>query len=102
MSLHFYFGGTGSGKTRRLLTTFIQESMGEPRKRFLIVVPEQSTMETQRELVSLHPRQGILNIEVLSISRLAYRVFAETGFRRESMLEEIGKTFLLEKLLALA
>ncbi len=97
MSLHFYFGGTGSGKTRRLLTTFIQESMGEPRKRFLIVVPEQSTMETQRELVSLHPRQGILNIEVLSISRLAYRVFAETGFRRESMLEEIGKTFLLEK-----
>ena len=97
MSLHFYFGGTGSGKTRRLLTTFIQESMREPRKRFLIVVPEQSTMETQRELVSLHPRKGILNIEVLSISRLAYRVFAETGFRRESMLEEIGKTFLLEK-----
>lgn len=97
MALHFYIGGAGSGKTRRLLGDMIEESLREPDRRFFVIVPEQATMETQSRLVRLHPRGGILNIEVLSISRLAYRVFAETGFRKETMLEEIGKTFLLEK-----
>ena len=55
-------------------------------------------METQRQIIRLHPRHGIMNIDVLSMTRLAYRVFAEVGYRREEMLEEIGKTFLLEKI----
>ena len=42
-------------------------------------MPEQFTMQTQKELVSLHPAGGILNIDILSFQRLAYRIFEETG-----------------------
>lgn len=31
-------------------------------------------MQTQKELVSLHPAGGILNIDILSFQRLAYRI----------------------------
>ena len=98
MSLRFYIGGSGAGKSRAVFAHIIEASMEEPRTRFLVLVPEQSTMETQRQIVRLHPRHGILNIDVLSMTRLAYRVFSEVGYRREMMLEEIGKTFLLEKI----
>ena len=97
MALQLYIGGAGSGKSHALFSRIIEESVRERRQRFLILVPEQSTMETQRQIVGLHPRGGILNIEVLSMTRLAGRVFAELGERREELLEEIGKTFLLKK-----
>lgn len=98
MALTFYKGGAGSGKTYRLLSEIIRQSLEAPEKRFYIIVPEQFTMQTQKELVRLHPRHGILNIDVLSFNRLAYRVFQEVGFKGEELLEEIGKTFLLEKI----
>lgn len=98
MALQFLIGGSGAGKSRAVFSRIIRESMEAPARRFLVLVPEQSTMETQRQIVELHPRRGIMNIEVLSITRLAYRVFAEVGFQRETLLEEIGKTFLLEKI----
>ncbi len=98
MALTIYTGGAGSGKTFALLSRIIQESMKHPEQQFYVIVPEQATMQTQKELVRLHPRHGILNIDVLSFNRLAYRVFHETGFQKEELLEEIGKTFLLEKI----
>lgn len=97
MSLTFYLGGAGSGKSHAVFEHIIEESLKAPDRRFLVLVPEQSTMETQRCLVKQHPRSGLLGIEVLSITRLAYRVFMELGLRKEEMLEEIGKTFLLEQ-----
>ncbi|MDO4621206.1 MAG: hypothetical protein Q4B09_11380, partial [Lachnospiraceae bacterium] len=98
MALQIYGGTSAASRTTALLNEMIRRSMAEPERRFFVVAPEQSTMETQKKLVSLHPRKCILNLEVTSLNRLAYRVFAETGFRTEDILEEIGKTFLLEKI----
>ena len=66
MSLQFIIGGSGSGKTRTLYEKLIRQSMEEPDGRFFALVPEQFTMQTQKELVSLHPAGGILNIDILS------------------------------------
>ena len=51
-------------------------------------------MQTQKELVSLHPDGGILNIDVLSFQRLAYRVFEETGTPVGKVLEAVSYTHL--------
>lgn len=97
MALTFITGGAGSGKTHLLLETLIRRSKEDPFRRIFLIVPEQYTMQTQRELVSLHPQKCIMNLEVTSLGRLAQRVFRETGFHGEELLEEIGKSFLLEK-----
>ena len=77
MSLQFILGNSGSGKSSFLYQKVIEESMAHPMESYLILVPEQFTMQTQKELVSLHPKHAIMNIDVLSFNRLAFRVFDE-------------------------
>ena len=100
MSLQLILGSSGSGKSHRLFTTVIEEAIRHPEKNYIVVVPEQSTMQTQRELVELHPAHGILNIDVLSFQRLAYRMFEETGIGGQTVLTETGKNLLLRKVAA--
>ena len=79
VALQFILGGAGSGKTRMLYDRVIKESMEHPEQKYLVVVPEQFTMQTQKEIIRLHPRHGIMNIDILSFKRLAYRVFEDLG-----------------------
>lgn len=87
MSLQFIAGGSGSGKTRYLYEKVIKESEEHPDIQYLFIVPEQYTMQTQKELVRLHPRHGLLNIDVLSFKRLAYRVFEDLGVQLPQVLD---------------
>ena len=91
----FIFGGSGSGKSSVLQERIIRESMEHPEKRYLFLVPDQFTMETQRSLVKKHPRHGIMNIDVLSFGRLSYRVFEETGGVSQPVLDDTGKNLIL-------
>ena len=77
MSLQFIFGGSGSGKTRYLYETLIRQSMEEPKVQYFAIVPEQFTMQTQKDIVMLHPQHGTMNIDIVSFQRLAYRIFEE-------------------------
>lgn len=98
MSLQFILGSSGAGKSHYLFEYIIEESIKNPDQNYIILVPEQFTMQTQKELVARHPCKGILNIDVLSFERLSYRVFEEVGVNTRSMLEEIGKSFVLQKI----
>ena len=97
MPLHFIFGASGAGKSHYIYQKIIQESMEHPGRQYLVLVPEQFTMQTQKELVMMHPKKGILNIDVLSFERLAYRVLEETGESCAQVLEETGKSLVLRK-----
>ena len=57
-------------------------------------------MQTQRQLVDLSENKVIMNIDVLSFKRLAYRVFDELGITNLTVLEETGKNLVLRKLAA--
>lgn len=100
MALQFILGGSGSGKTTQLHEYLHRESIQNPETQYFVVVPEQFTMETQRELVASSPRGGIMNLEVQSFVRLAYRIFQEQGCGREPVLDDMGKTLVLRRVLA--
>ena len=72
--------------------------MEHPERNYYIIVPEQFTMQTQKTLVEMHPGKGILNIDILSFERLAYRVFEETGGDNRKVLEDTGKSMVLQKM----
>ena len=97
MSLRFIAGSSGSGKSYRIFNEIIQRSLADKEERFFFMVPDQFTMQTQKELVRLHPAHSIMNIDVLSFNRLAAHVFDETGFNAGTILEDMGKTLLLQK-----
>lgn len=95
MSLQFITGNSGSGKSTWLYEQVIAEAAEYPQKNFLYLVPEQFTMQTQKEFIDRHPSHSILNIDVLSFERLAYRVFDELGMMDFVVLEETGKNLVL-------
>lgn len=95
MSLQFIFGNSGSGKSTWLYEHVLEQAQKHPQKDFLFLVPEQYTMKTQKEFVDRHPAHSILNIDVLSFQRLAYRVFDDLGMMDFVVLEETGKNLVL-------
>ena len=99
MSLQFILGKAGSGKTRSLYEDAINRSIKEPDFHYLVIVPEQFTMQAQREMIRLHPRHGMMNIDVLSFKRLAYRVFDELNVRLPAVLDDMGKSMVLRRVM---
>lgn len=97
MSLQFITGASGAGKSTYIYRQIIARSEKEPEGRFFILVPDQFTMQTQKDLVMAHPRGGIMNIDVLSFQRLAHRIFEEVGADQRSVLTETGKNLMLRK-----
>jgi len=97
MALQFVLGGSGAGKSTYVFEKIIERSMKEENKNFFILVPDQFTMQTQMEFVNRHPRGGILNIDVLSFSRLAHRILQETGGADAPVLDDTGKSLVLRK-----
>ena len=98
MSLQFIIGNSGAGKSYIAYQNIIREAVDHPEKMYYVIVPEQFTMQTQKTLVEMHPQKGILNIDVLSFERLAYRIFEEVGGDTRKVLEETGKNMVLQKL----
>ncbi|TGY98115.1 helicase-exonuclease AddAB subunit AddB [Petralouisia muris] len=97
MSLQLIFGGSGSGKSDYVYRRLLEQSKIEKDKTFFVLVPEQFTMQTQRELVRRQENHSIMNVDVVSFPRLAYRVFDELGMGKLSILEETGKNLLLRR-----
>lgn len=97
MSLQFYFGASGAGKSKKLHDYMIEESIRHPEKNYLIIVPDQFTMQTQMDLVVEHPRRAIMNIDVLSFGRLTHRVIEEVGGEDLPVLDDTGKSLVLRK-----
>lgn len=100
MALQFWIGSSGAGKSEQLYADVIRQSVEEPKRRFFILVPDQFTMQTQKELVTRHPNGGIMNIEVLSFGRLTHRIFEETGWGGQPVLDDTGKSLILRRIAA--
>ncbi len=97
MSLKFWLGGAGSDKSRELAKYILKEADEHPDRQFLYVVPEQYSLSTQQELVFNSKNKGILNIDVLSFTRLAHRISDEVGsyFTDVTTLDDAGKSLLI-------
>lgn len=98
MSLQFVFGNSGSGKSHYLYQHIVEESIRNPEKNYLVLVPEQFTMQTQKDLCMAHPRGGIMNVDVLSFGRLAHRIFEEVGRDNRPILDDEGKNLVLRRI----
>ncbi len=100
MAVQFIFGASGAGKTEYILREFVTKAPANLCKPWLIIVPEQDTLAMQKRVIS-HPenkaRKGIINIDVLSFNRLAYRVFEELTMPVPRIIDDTGKVMILRK-----
>lgn len=101
MSLQLVLGSSGAGKSHKIYSTIINDSIENPKQKYIIIVPEQFTLQTQKNMVNMHPNNGILNIDVLSFVRLAYKIFEELGKDPGVVLDDTGKNMILRKIVGM-
>lgn len=97
MSLRFYFGPSDTRKSEKLYQDIIARAMENPKQNYLVIVPDQFTMQTQKDLVTMHECGGIMNIDVLSFGRLSHRILEEVGYEEVPVLDDTGKSLVLQK-----
>ena len=82
----------GRGRFRKIL--YFNSENYKPfnedgRKNFVAVVPEQYSMETPKEILTLHPNHGCFNIEVTSLTRLLLmQYFEELGVNDLNVMDD--------------
>lgn len=99
MAVKYICGRAGSGKSNYILGDIKKEIEADKYKKMILIVPEQYTLQAERDLINYIEKPGIINIEVLSISRIADRVFKEVGGLTRTILNEHGKSIILRKII---
>ena len=95
--LRLITGPSGSGKSTYLYKEIIERAGNERDRNFFFIVPDQSAMNVQKDLVSASPQKGILNIDVLGFGRLSHRILEETGQEEIPVLDDTGMSLILQK-----
>lgn len=98
--VRYIIGGTGRGKSTYCYKDILKRAYNNPDKQYIILVPEQFTLETQRALVKESKNGVILNVDVLSFMRLAHRIFDELIIKEKLVLEDTGKNMVIRRLLS--
>lgn len=91
-------GASGTGKSEYLYRKITEEAESNRGKRYFVIVPDQFTMQTQMDMVLNSTGKGIMNIDVLSFSRLAHRIFEKTNAEGRMVLDDTGKSLILRRL----
>ncbi|MBQ0026945.1 MAG: PD-(D/E)XK nuclease family protein, partial [Lachnospiraceae bacterium] len=98
MAFRLITGAQGSGKTNKIFTELIKSSIDNPDRKHIVITPDQNTLLTERRLLALSPNGVLFNIEVESFDRLAYKIFDELGLPMPTLMDEVGKSMLLRKI----
>lgn len=74
--LRFVFGRNSSGKTE-YVRQYIAEKIKKENREFILIVPEQFSFDTEREMLRAIGAKDMLSLEILSFSRLAETVLMQ-------------------------
>ncbi|WP_160058161.1 helicase-exonuclease AddAB subunit AddB [Alkalicoccus saliphilus] len=98
MSIDFVIGRSGTGKSHKIHTRILDESLEDPSGRpVILLVPEQMTFQAERELLALADR-ALTRVQVLSFPRLAFRLLQETGGAARKQISKNGIHAMLRQI----
>lgn len=98
MSVQFILGRAGTGKTKTIIKEMTERLKHEERN-IILIVPDQMTFQMEYELVKNHEKKALLNSQVFSFSRLAWKVLQETGGISRIHISDIGISMILRKII---
>ena len=96
MSLRIIYGRAGTGKSEYCYKEIAKKVKEE---KILIITPEQFSFTAEKKLMEAIDTQAVINAEVVTLSRMAYRVINEIGGKTETNLSKCGKAMLIYSIL---
>lgn len=84
-------------------SALLRRRLGEARAQGIpcvMIVPEQYTLQAELDIIEQLKLPGLLDIEVLSFSRLPHRVFALSGGPKQPVIDALGRAMLVRRALS--
>jgi len=103
MGLRLIYGKAGSGKSNYCFSEVARLIEQENEKKIYIITPEQFSFTAEKKLMDEMEkiRNGaVISAEVITLSRMAYRVMGEIGGLNKTNLSKCGKAMLIYSILS--
>ena len=97
MGLKIVYGRAGSGKSKYIYNEINEKIKNKENKKIYIITPEQFSFTAEQKL--MEGKKSIINAEVVTFNRLAYRVINETGGVIGTNISKCGKAMLIYSIL---
>ena len=91
--LNIYYGRESIDKER-----FIYETIGQT-ERVFVLVPDQYTLEAEKKAFHILNGECLMNMEILSLSRLGGRILKSEGGDNKTFIDKYGRHMLLSRIL---
>ena len=97
MALKIIYGKSGSGKSEFIFKEINEKLKNKEKNKIYIITPEQFSFTAEKKLMK--DKKAVVNAEVLTFKRMAYRVFNEVGGVANTSLSKCGKAMLIYSIL---
>ena len=92
--LNIFYGRESIDKEK-----YIYEHIGSQDNRTIVIVPDQYTLEAEKQAFRLLKTEGLLDVEIVSMSRLGFHLFSEQGGDKEqTFIDKYGRHMLLTQI----
>ncbi|MFC2949961.1 helicase-exonuclease AddAB subunit AddB [Virgibacillus sediminis] len=100
MGLRFLLGRAGTGKSGRTMDEIKEKLLDDPKGApIFYLVPDQMTFQQEYSLFNDPSIQGSIRAQVVSFSRLAWRILQETGGGTRQFISSVGMQMMLRKII---
>ncbi len=96
--LNIFYGRENVDK-EKFIYDRIRASASEGSGRIYVIVPDQYTLEGEKQAFRLLGVRGLMDVEIISMSRLGSRLLAEQGGGRNTFIDKYGRHILLAQVL---
>ncbi len=97
--IELYIGPSGCGKSEALTEMLLREAYEHPDRNYILIVPDQSASGFEQRLIrkndELFNIPGLINVDIIGMSRLSHRIFDEMDIRESQVLEEFEKNMMV-------
>ena len=94
--LEIIYGKSGTGKSQELYND-IKENLSN--EKIFLIVPEQSNLSAEQNLIKALEVDSLMNCQVLTLSRLAFRILEEQEREKRQTLMKSGKAMIIYDIL---